>query len=81
VEVAKAIGKKQKRSRLPLLRKISIFYAPSESLRAIFHNRTVSKGDIISTTSVRRPRESFGSDVMFEQVFPEFFGGSFGLGK
>ncbi|MDP2844617.1 MAG: CDC48 family AAA ATPase, partial [Candidatus Methanoperedens sp.] len=37
--------------------------------------------DIISTTSVRRPRESFGSEVMFEHVFQNFFGGSFGLGE
>ena len=81
VEVAKAEWKEAKKVILaPVIQNIHI-YAPSESLRAIFHNRTVSKGDIISTTSVRRPRESFGSDVMFEHVFQDFFGSSFGLGE
>jgi len=77
----KAEWKEAKKVTLAPVTKNIHIYAPSESLRAIFHNRTVSKGDIISTTSVRRPRESFGTDVMFEQVFPEFFGGSFGLGE
>lgn len=81
VEVKRAEWKEAKKVTLsPAAPNIHI-YAPSESLRAIFHNRTVSKGDIISTTSVRRPRESFGGDVMFEHVFQDFFGGSFGLGE
>lgn len=81
VEVMRADWKEAKKVTLaPVVQNIHI-YAPSESLRAIFHNRTVSKGDIVSTTSVRRPRESFGTDVMFEQLFPDFFGGSFGLGE
>lgn len=81
VEIMRADWKEAKKVTLaPVVQNIHI-YAPSESLRAIFHNRTVSKGDIVSTTSVRRPRESFGTDVMFEQLFPDFFGGSFGLGE
>ncbi|HEY9205374.1 MAG TPA: CDC48 family AAA ATPase [Candidatus Methanoperedens sp.] len=81
VEVKKADWKEAKKVTLaPVIQNIHI-YAPSESLRAIFHNRTVSKGDIITTTSVRKPRESLGSDVMFEHVFEGFFGGSFGLGE
>ena len=81
VEVVKAEWKEAKKVTLsPVIQNIHI-YAPSESLRAIFHNRTVSKGDIISTTSVRRPRESFGNDLMLEHVFQDFFGGSFGLGE
>jgi transitional endoplasmic reticulum ATPase len=82
VEVKKADWKEAKKVTLaPVTQNIHI-YAPSESLRAIFHNRTVSKGDIISTTSVRKPRESFGADVMFEHVFQDFFGpSSFGLGE
>ncbi len=81
VEVKMAEWKEAKKVTLaPVIQNIHI-YAPSESLRAIFHNRTVSKGDIITTTSVRRPRESMGSEVMFEQVFEGFFGGSFGLGE
>ncbi|MCE8426436.1 MAG: CDC48 family AAA ATPase [Candidatus Methanoperedens sp.] len=80
VEVRKADWKEAKKVTVaPVIQNIHI-YAPSESLRAIFHNRTVSKGDIISTTSVRKPRESFGSDVMFEQIFEGMFP-SFGLGE
>jgi transitional endoplasmic reticulum ATPase len=80
VEVSKAEWKEAKKVTLaPVVVNIHI-YAPSESLRAIFHNRTVSKGDIISTTSVRRPRESFGGEVMFEHLFEGMFP-SFGLGE
>ncbi len=80
VEVKKAEWKEAKKVTLaPVIANIHI-YAPSESLRAIFHNRTVTKGDIISTTSVRKPRESMGSDVMFEHVFEGMFP-SFGLGE
>ncbi len=80
VEVSKAEWKEAKKVTLaPVIQNIHI-YAPSESLRAIFHNRTVSKGDIISTTSVRRPKESYGGEVMFEQIFQGMFP-SFGLGE
>ena len=80
VEISVAEWKEAKKVTLsPMTDNIHI-YAPSEALRSIFHNRTVSKGDIISTTSVRRPRES-GNDMMLEQVFQGFFGGSFGLGE
>ncbi len=80
IEVKKAEWKEAKKVTLaPVIQNIHI-YAPSESLRAIFHNRTVSKGDIISTTSVRRPRESYGNDVMFEHMFEGMFP-SFGLGE
>jgi transitional endoplasmic reticulum ATPase len=82
VEVTKAEWKEAKKVILaPVIQNIHI-YAPSESLRAIFHNRTVVKGDLISTTSVRKPRDPLGSDVMLEQVFSDFFGpSSFGLGE
>ncbi|SNQ61833.1 Cell division cycle protein 48 homolog AF_1297 (fragment) [Candidatus Methanoperedens nitroreducens] len=80
LEVRKAEWKEAKKVILaPVVQNIHI-YAPSDSLRAIFYNRTVSKGDIISTTSVRRPRESPGRDVMFEQIFEGMFP-SFGLGE
>ncbi len=81
IEIRKAEWREAKKVVLaPVIQNIHI-YAPSESLRAIFHNRTVSKGDIISTTSVRRPKESIGGEVMFENIFHDFFGGSFGLGE
>jgi transitional endoplasmic reticulum ATPase len=80
VEVRRAEWKEAKKVTLaPVVQNIHI-YAPSDSLRAIFYNRTVSKGDIISTTSVRRPRESLGRDAMFEQIFEGMFP-SFGLGE
>ncbi len=80
VDVRKAEWKEGKKVTLaPVVQNIHI-YAPSDSLRAIFYNRTVSKGDIISTTSVRRPRESLGRDAMFEQIFEGMFP-SFGLGE
>ena len=80
VEVRKAEWKEAKKVILsPVTQNIHI-YAPSESLRSIFHNRTVSKGDIISTTSVRKPRESYGGDMMLEHVFEGMFP-SFGLGE
>ena len=80
VEVRKAEWKEAKKVTLaPVIQNIHI-YAPSDSLRAIFYNRTVSKGDIISTTSVRRPKESLGRDAMFEQMFEGMFP-AFGLGE
>ncbi len=82
VEVKKAEWKEAKKVTLaPVTQNIHV-YAPGETLRAIFHNRTVLKGDIISTTSVRRPKEALGRDVMFESVFHGFLGASsFGLGE
>ncbi|MCX9010619.1 MAG: CDC48 family AAA ATPase [Candidatus Methanoperedens sp.] len=80
VEISKAEWKEAKKVTLaPVIQNIHI-YAPSESLRAIFYNRTVSKGDIISTTNVRKPREPFGRDVMVEHIFEGMFP-SFGLGE
>lgn len=87
VEIRKADWKEAKSVTLaPVARGMQI-YAPSETLRAVFMNRTVSKGDFISTTSLRksREREAFGKDVMFEDLFQDFFGQgfgpSFGLGE
>ncbi len=40
----------------PVARGMQI-YAPGETLKAIFMNRTVSKGDFISTTSLKRSIE------------------------
>lgn len=82
IEVRRAEWKEAKKVTLsPVAQNIHI-YAPSESLRAIFYNRTVSKGDIISTTSVRRPKESFGNEMVLEHIFQDFFGSpSFGLGE
>lgn len=57
--------------------------APSESLTAVFKNRSVSKGDFISTTSFRKrkPKDTFETGFMFENMLQDFLGPSFGLGE
>lgn len=87
VEIRKADWKEAKSVTLAPVVKGMQIYAPSETLKAVFMNRTVSKGDFISTTSLRRSREreTFGKGVMFEDFFQDFFGQgfgpSFGLGE
>lgn len=87
VDIRKAEWKEAKSVTLAPVAQGMQIYAPSETLKAVFMNRTVSKGDFISTTSLRRSREreSFGKEVMFEDFFQDFFGQgfgpSFGLGE
>lgn len=81
VEVTKAEWKEAKHVTLAPVAKGMRIYAPGDALRASFLNRTVSKGDFISTTNVRKPKESFGTGLMFEDFFQDFFGPSFGLGE
>jgi transitional endoplasmic reticulum ATPase len=87
IEIRKADWKEAKSVTLAPIAKGMQIYAPSETLKAVFMNRTVSKGDFISTTSLRRSRdrETFGKGVMFEDFFQDFFGQdfgpSFGLGE
>lgn len=81
VEVTKAEWREAKHVTLAPVAKGMRIYAPGDALRASFLNRTVSKGDFISTTSVRKPKESFGTGLMFEDFFQDFFGPSFGLGE
>lgn len=80
VEIRKADWKEAKNVTLAPVAKGMQIYAPSETLKAIFMNRTVSKGDFISTTSLRksRERETLGKGVMFEDFFQDFFGQGFG---
>jgi len=87
VDIRKADWKEAKSVTLAPVTKGLQIYAPSETLKAVFMNRTASKGDFISTTSLRksREREAFGKGVMFEDFFQDFFGQgfgpSFGLGE
>ena len=81
VEVTKAEWKDAKHVTLAPVVKGMRIYAPGDALKAAFMNRTVSKRDFISTTSVRRPKENFGTGLMFEDFFQDFFGPSFGLGE
>jgi transitional endoplasmic reticulum ATPase len=88
VDIRKADWKEAKSITLAPVAKGIQIYAPSETLKAIFINRTVSKGDFISTTSLRRSgqKETIGKGIMFEDFFQDFFGSqgmgqSFGLGE
>ncbi|MBN1134881.1 MAG: CDC48 family AAA ATPase [Methanosarcinaceae archaeon] len=81
VQVRRAELKEAKKVVLAPVSKGIRISASGESLRAVFQNRTVSKGDFISTTSVRKPRDSFGTGLMFEEFFQDFFGPAFGLGE
>jgi len=58
-------------------------FAPGDVLIKVFNGRPVIKGDIISTTSVRRPpTETLGRETMFEEIFRGFLGAqAFGLGE
>lgn len=87
VEIRKAEWKEAKHVTLsPVMRGMQI-YAPSEALSAVFMSRTVSKGDFISTTSLRKSRErdTYSKGLMFDDFFQDFFGQgfgpSFGLGE
>ncbi|MFZ2500227.1 MAG: CDC48 family AAA ATPase [Methanosarcina sp.] len=87
VEIRKAEWNEAKNVTLsPVTRGMQI-YAPSETLSVVFMNRTVSKGDFISTTSLRRSRErdTYSKGLMFDDFFQDFFGqgfsSSFGLGE
>jgi len=66
----------------PVTKGMQIF-APGEVLTKVFQGRPVCKGDVISTTSVRKPPStSFGRDTMFEEIFRGFIGAqAFGLGE
>ncbi len=81
VQVRKAEWKEAKNVVLAPVSKGIRISASRETLRGVFQNRTVSKGDFISTTSVRRPSESIGTGLMFEEIFQDFFGPAFGLGE
>jgi transitional endoplasmic reticulum ATPase len=87
VDIRKADWKEARSVILAPVAKGMQIYAPSETLKAVFINRTVSKGDFVSTTSLRksRERETIGKGVMFEEFFQDFFrqemGPSFGLGE
>ncbi len=58
---------------------------PSDALLKVFEDRPVCKGDVISTTTLRRPPgESFaGKDSMFDEIFKRPSGpkAAFGLGE
>ncbi|MBP7070213.1 MAG: CDC48 family AAA ATPase [Methanothrix sp.] len=84
VEVKKAAWSEAKHVTLaPVTQGMQIF-APGDVLTRVFNGRPLIKGDIISTTSVRKPpSDSIGSrETMFEELFRGFLGAqAFGLGE
>jgi transitional endoplasmic reticulum ATPase len=83
VEIKKAPWSEAKHVTLaPVTQGMQIF-APGDVLTKVFHGRPVVKGDVISTTSIRKPpSDSFGRETMFEEIFRGFLGAqAFGLGE
>ena len=83
IEVKKATWSDAKHVTLaPVTQGMQIF-APGDVLTKVFQGRPVTKGDVISTTSVRKPpTDSFGRETMFEEIFRGFLGAqAFGLGE
>jgi transitional endoplasmic reticulum ATPase len=66
----------------PVTQGMQIF-APGDVLTKVFMGRPVTKGDVISTTSIRKPpTDSMGRETMFEEIFRGFLGAqAFGLGE
>jgi len=83
IEVKKATWNEAKHVTLaPVTQGMQIF-APGDVLTKVFQGRPITKGDVISTTSVRKPpTDSFGRETMFEEIFRGFLGAqAFGLGE
>ena len=83
VEVKKAIWSEAKHVTLaPVTQGMQIF-APGDVLTKVFNGRPLTRGDVISTTSVRKPpTDSLGRETMFEEIFRGFLGAqAFGLGE
>ena len=66
----------------PVTQGMQIF-APGDVLTKVFNGRPLMRGDVISTTSVRKPpTDSLGRETMFEEIFRGFLGAqAFGLGE
>ncbi|NTV28030.1 MAG: AAA family ATPase, partial [Methanothrix sp.] len=83
VEIKKANWSEAKHVTLaPVTQGMQIF-APGDVLTKVFNGRPLTRGDIISTTSVRKPpTDTLGSETMFEEIFRGFLGAqAFGLGE
>jgi transitional endoplasmic reticulum ATPase len=83
VEVGLATWSEAKHVTLaPVTQGMQIF-APGDVLTKVFNGRPLIRGDVISTTSVRKPpTDSMGRETMFEEIFRGFLGAqAFGLGE
>jgi len=83
VEIKKPVWNEAKHVTLaPVTQGMQIF-APGDVLTKVFNGRPIIRGDLISTTSVRKPpTDSLGRETMFEEIFRGFLGAqAFGLGE
>jgi len=83
VEIKKAVWNEAKHVTMaPVTQGMQIF-APGDVLTKVFNGRPIIRGDVISTTSVRKPpTDSLGRETMFEEIFRGFLGAqAFGLGE
>ncbi|NYT19496.1 MAG: AAA family ATPase, partial [Methanosarcinales archaeon] len=81
VEVRKAEWKEAINVTLAPVSKGMHISASSDILASVFRNRTVSKGDFISTTHFKRSKDSHPRSMMLEDMFSDLFDYSFGLGE
>ncbi|NPE28878.1 CDC48 family AAA ATPase [Methanococcoides sp. SA1] len=81
VEVRKADWKEAINVTLAPVSKGMHISASSDILASVFRNRTVSKGDFISTTNFKRSKNSPTRSMMLEDMFSDLFDYSFGLGE
>ncbi|WP_135604442.1 CDC48 family AAA ATPase [Methanococcoides sp. NM1] len=81
VEVRKAEWKEALNVTLAPVSKGMHISASSDILTSVFRNRTVSKGDFISTTHFKRSKDSPARSMMLEDMFSDIFDYSFGLGE
>jgi len=83
VEIKKTVWNEAKHVTMaPVTQGMQIF-APGDVLTKVFNGRPIIRGDVISTTSVRKPpTDSLGRETMFEEIFRGFLGAqAFGLGE
>ena len=83
IEIRKASWSEAKRVTLAPVAQGMQIYASGDALARIFYGRPVTKGDLLSTTSIRKPPpDTFGSGLVFQDLFRDFIGSqSFGLGE
>jgi transitional endoplasmic reticulum ATPase len=81
VEVRKAEWKEAIKVTLAPVSKGMHISASSDILASVFRNRTVSKGDFISTTNFKRSKNGPSQSMMLENMFSDLFDYSFGLGE
>ncbi len=81
VEIKKAFWKEGISVRLAPVSKGVHMSVSGDVLQSVFANRSVSKGDFVSTTSFKRSKSPPGPGLTLEDILPGIFGPGFGLGE